>query len=157
MNEEPAPAPPTPAPMPSPQPNYIGDTNIIDRSNVPPGPRPPAPMPEIPLPGRQQALENGYKAASSAFNEAMVLVLGVASSFSYLITLYLVKNLWAVAIVSALLALLAIAVALFEYRKASHTSPMTVIGLSAATITLVYVGNIVAAQLIVRSYTGFGF
>ncbi len=163
MNDEPiepnatvavaGPPPPDAATAEAPKPNYIGQSNIIDRSQLQANyPNPVAVPPTgVRIPDRQQAANDRYDGAASAFAEAKVLICGVASSTSYLLITYLVKNVWVIAIVSAILAFAAIFFAVSDYRKNSRTSPLTVVGLSAATITLVYIANILLALAVIHS------
>lgn len=139
--------PPAPAAAPAtPEPAYVGNTNIVDRSapSLYPSPVASAPAPVPPA-------DDQYAQASSAFKEIIVLIAGIASATAYILILYLVKNLWATAIVSVGLALLAIIISFLDYRNTKHMSPFSVVGLSAATITIVYVANILIAQAVINS------
>lgn len=151
--------PPAPgnAPAPAPDgPTYIGNTNIVDRSSLPQTTPvltalPPT-HPDVP-----SVSESYNRAASSAFSEAKVLICGIASATSYLLIIYLTKSIWITAIISAILALAAIFFATSAYRGDSKVTPLTVVGLSAATITLVYVANLLLGQAFLHSFVaGYG-
>ncbi len=95
--------------------------------------------------------DNQYAQASSAFKEAIVLIAGLASSTAYILLLYFVKNIWATIIISFILAMIAVVFAILNYRKSKSVSPLTVIGLSAATYTIVTVASFAIAALLVNS------
>ncbi len=160
MDEKPAQTNTTMPPgVPAPPPNYIGRSNIVDRSELqsiyPVAPSPPG-AGDIIKEGHRDP--DGYDVQASALAEAKVLVCGVASATSYVLIVYLVKNLWITAIVSALLALAAIFFAISASNKGSRTGPLAIIGISAATITLVYIANLIVAQAILHSYaSGYRF
>jgi len=156
MNEEPTqPNASTPTAAPPPKPDYVGQSNIIDRSNS----QRESPPAAVTSPdtnsttGNQQEFNNRYQEASSDFTEAKVLISGVASSTSYILIIYVVKNLWITAAISAILALAAIFFAVSEYRKSNKAGPLTIVGLSAATITLVSIANILITQAFLHSVT----
>lgn len=150
MDNQPAPQ----TPNNQPQPQYIGSTNIVDRSSIAPPAVGAVPPPVPSNPPNQYDSNDQYREASSAFAEAKVLLCGLASSTSYILITYLVKNLWATAIISAALAIAAIFFAMVDYRQSGKVTPLTIVGLSAATITLVYIANVVVAHLVVRSVLG---
>lgn len=91
------------------------------------------------------------KAEAAIASSSLTLVMGIASPLSYWMVLYFTKNTWMMGIVSVLLAAGAIYFAVNNYRTNRELSPSTVIGLAAATITVVNVGNVIVAQLMVRS------
>jgi hypothetical protein len=136
----------TQVPTPAPAPSYVGNTNIVDRSNqqasiyTPPAAFQPSPL-EI----------DNNQTAKFEFDEAIILVAGVASATAYILILYLVKNTTATAIVSGLLAFLAIFLAIRDYKRTARTSPLMIIGLSAATITIVYIANLLIAYAVLKS------
>jgi len=146
--------PPTPAAEPAtPEPAYVGNTNIVDRSvqSLYPAPVTPASTPPAPFQPASLPSDDRYAQASSAFNEAIVLISGLASSTVYLLLLYFVKNIWATIIISLILAIVAVVFAILNYRKSKTVSPLTVIGLSAATYTIVTVASFAIAALLVNS------
>lgn len=143
------PAPTTPAAAPAP--NFVGNTNIVDRSTPELYPTPVSPAAPTPFQPASLPSDNQYNEASSAFQEAIVLILGIASSTIYIVLLYFVKNLWAIGVVSFVVAIIAVVVAIINYRKSKTVSPLTVVGLSAATYTIVSVANIVTAQIVINS------
>ena len=98
-----------------------------------------------------QVQEENYNQAASASDELLSLILGVASSTSYLLITYFIKNGHITAVLAGLLAIGAIFFALRAYRRSDRMSPFTVIGLSSATSTLIYVGNILLAEAFIRS------
>ncbi len=145
---------------PAAQPNFVGQSNIIDRTNLQASIASAAPAQPSSAPGAASPQEVDFQntEASSAFAEAKVLIFGVASSTSYILIVYLVKNLWATAIVSAALAAAAIFFAISDYRISGKSSPLTIVGLSAATVTLVYIANILVAQAFIHSaLSGYTF
>lgn len=146
------PAAPAAAPAPS-GPAFVGNTNIVDRSVQSLYPAPTTPVPSTPAPFQPASLpaDDQYAQASSAFNEAIVLITGLASSTAYLLLLYFVKNIWAIIIISFILAMVAVVFAILNYRKTKSVSPLTVIGLSAATYTIVTVASFAIAALLVNS------
>lgn len=89
--------------------------------------------------------------ASSDFSEAIILITGLASTISYILVLYWIKNLWATAISSAVLALLALFFAIRNYRRTGEMSPIAVIGISAATVTIVTMANYMVQYLMLRA------
>lgn len=97
------------------------------------------------------AREETYERASSAFDEALTIGLGLASSLTPLLLTYFLKNRWAVIIVGAVLAAAAIFFALRNYHNSGKVSPLTVIGLAGATIALVQTGNLLLTEAILRS------
>lgn len=143
------PTPVTPSAAPVLEPVYVGNTNIIDRSKE----QPIAPVVSIPEPQsyNSQMSTPAYQAASSSLNEIIVLLCGIASSTSYILILYFVKNAWVTAIVSTLIALVALFFAIKDYRKSSKLTPLSVVGISAATITLIYVANYLVALAVINS------
>lgn len=143
--------PNTSAPAQPPKPNFVGQSNIVDRSNLQAELPATAPTGPNVTPTAPAVSNDPNMQASSAFAEAKVLVCGVASATSYILIVYLIKNLWVTAIVSAILAFAAIFFAVSDYRKNSKTSPLTIVGLSAATIALVYIVNALVAQALLRS------
>ncbi len=157
---------PEPQVAPTPPPNYIGNTGIIDRSNSPANSPQPGPFLRegMGVNNTSPASGNRYRSAISAFAEAKVLICGLVSSTSYMLIIYLVKsdwlvkNDWVMMVISACLAFAAIFFAIREYRASSQITPLTVIGLSAATITLVFLANFLVLQALVRSiFGGYGF
>ncbi|HXE09908.1 MAG TPA: hypothetical protein VN554_00610 [Verrucomicrobiae bacterium] len=111
------------------------------------------------MPSGVPSADDRYDQASSSFSEAKVLICGVASATSYLLITYLIKNIWVTTIVSAVLALAAIFFGISSYRRDGKVSPLSVVGLSAATITLVYIANILLAMAFLHTFTsaGYGF
>lgn len=138
------------ASAPAASPNYIGGSNIIDRSGVKTGADIPLPAPPPALTGSPSAGDR-YDTASSAFSEAKVLICGVASATSYLLIIYIVKNIWITVAVSIVLALAAIFFAVTSYGRDGRISPLSVVGISAATITLVYIANVLMAYAFVHT------
>lgn len=151
------PAAPAAAPAP-PGPAFVGNTNIVDRSVQSLYPAPTTPVPSTPAPFQPASLpaDDQYAQASSAFKEAIVLILGIASSTAYFLLLYFVKNIWATVIISLIIALAAIVVAILDYRKTKRVTPFTVVGISAATISVVNVVNIIILEAVINSaYNSF--
>ncbi len=149
-----APVVPTPPQTEAPPtgPAYVGNSNIVDRSVQGLYPTPVAPAPPTPFQPASLPEDSSYTDASSAFRELIVLICGIASATAYLLIFYIVKNLWATAIVSVSLAILAVIISILDYRQNNkHVSPFSVIGLSAATFTIVYVANIVIAEMVIHS------
>lgn len=92
-----------------------------------------------------------YRQATYDMNEFITLIAGIASATSYLLIAYFSKSAAATAIVATVLAAVSIFYAINNYRLTSRLSPLSVIGISAATTTLVYVANLLIAQAMVRS------
>ena len=135
----------------APEQAYVGNSNIVDRSvqGLYPSPVAPAAMASLPLnplPADDQSAQ-----ASSAIREAIVLILGIASFAAYYLLLYFVKNIWVTVAISLIIALAAIFVALLDYRKTKRVTPYTVIGISAATVAVVNVVNIIILEMVISS------
>jgi hypothetical protein len=92
-----------------------------------------------------------YAQAGQGMNEAIVLITGLLSSACSVLLLYALKNSWATIICSAVLAIVAIVFAFKNHRAGAAMSPMSVIGIGAATITLVSSLNILTSQAIIRT------
>jgi hypothetical protein len=84
-------------------------------------------------------IEENYREASSSFMEYVVLVLGLSSATSSLLLASIFKNGTITNIVVATLAIAAIATAIFQYKNTNKTSPITIVGISAATYILVII------------------
>lgn len=83
--------------------------------------------------------EENYREASSSFMEYAVLILGLSSATSSLLLVSIFKNGTITNIIVATLAIAAIATAIIQYRNTNKTSPITIIGISAATYILVII------------------
>jgi VIT1/CCC1 family predicted Fe2+/Mn2+ transporter len=124
-------------------------------------PEPPAPAQNVyPDPGKKadwqplkspELRDEQYKQASFDLNEFITLVAGIASATLYIIVGYFTKSAMATAVVAVALAAVAIFYAITNYRVSSRMTPLSVIGVSAATVTMIYVANMLIAQVMVRS------
>ena len=95
--------------------------------------------------------ERGFSLAAAAMDEGLTLALGVASSVSYLLVVYFIKSFWGATAVGGVLAVLAVYFAVRNYSSSGKITPFTVIGLAAATTTLVGVLNTLLARALLSS------
>lgn len=92
-----------------------------------------------------------YAQAGQSMNESIVLITGLLSSACSVLMLYLLKNMWATIICSTILAVVAVIFGFKNHRAGAAMTPMSVIGLSAATITIVGSLNLLTSQAIIRT------
>jgi hypothetical protein len=149
-----APAPPPPPPAPAPQPENHNAGSTSDRSPLQSAyPTFSANQPSIASAGGElgRADDPVYSGASHDFNDAITLICGLASSICYILIYFLVKNSTVTIIICLALSGAAIYFAMKNYRKTQNITPLEVIGLSAATITLVFIGTIIVTNWVIRS------
>lgn len=131
---------------------------LPDRSKVQsvyPSVAPPQPAqpPQAPLPANRPAADAGgtFQQASADFTDAAVIVTGVLSATSFIVVAYFAKNETVAGVISMLLALTAMVLGVRGYRTRKQMTPLVVIGLSAATFTLLYAAIILIARAMVHS------
>jgi hypothetical protein len=95
--------------------------------------------------------------ATSDFREVVALIFGLASAVSPILVAYFLQNLWIVAAVSAVFALVSVFFAMKNYNAIGKVSPLTVIGLSAATITILVIADILITRALVQQALGSGY
>jgi hypothetical protein len=132
-------------------PNYVGASNIPDRSNI----HTEDIYPGVGVSNSQVETTSAAEAvvadANSKLREALVLIAGSASSLSFFLLPYFIRIGWLAGLISAVLAAAAIYFAIKDFNKTKTTSPLNVIGLSAATVTLVYIANNLIIRAILQS------
>lgn len=168
MNNEtettPASSPATPA---TPQPGRPTPQAVDDAQNAGTGPGQTRPRPDLasiyPTPAehhmppgpRVSGMDDSevatFAQAGQSMNESVVLITGLLSSACSVLMLYLLKNMWATVICSTLLAVVALVFAFKNHRAGAAMTPMSVIGISAATISIVGSLNILMSQAIIRA------
>ena len=99
----------------------------------------------------EKAESPAFADASKNFNDAITLVFGLASSICYILIYYWVKNNTITMIICLALSGAAIYFAVKNYNKTQNITPLEVIGLSAATITIVFIGIMIVTDMIIRS------
>jgi hypothetical protein len=98
-----------------------------------------------------EAQEAKYQQASKDFTDLIVLGSGIGSAVFLLGLVFLLDNMWIPYISSGVLAAISIVSAVQNFKKTHTLTPFTVIGLSAATFTLMYILNFLIAQAVIRS------
>jgi hypothetical protein len=151
-NNDSNPPAPKEAPVAHAEPKYIGNTNIIDRSaqaapvssqvlhDAPPASKP-----------AHQGKNEQYQEASASLAEAIVVICGSMSSVAYLLCGYFFKSNWLPAVVAGLLAIVAVVFAFKQFNVRRQMTPLTVIGLSAATLTLVIIADFLILRELIKS------
>jgi len=147
--------PSDPVTPPADKPEFIGDTNVTDRSNManvyPQVSTSSQPQPASTSDTTAQSPESSYRQASSALNNAVVLVCGLGSSTGFFLTVFFIRNNWVAIFVAALLAIAAVVFALKEYESEGRMKPLQVLGLSGAAFTIVIVLNYLLLRLLIHS------
>lgn len=115
--------------------------------------QPPAQPQPFMMTSEMAAAEDEARASATLF-EVGTAVLGFASSMSYIGLSYFFNNLWLIGGVCTLLAIAAIVVAFIAYGRSEKVTPLSVVGIAAATVMLVYVGNAVVTYLAFKSAVG---
>lgn len=105
-----------------------------------------APSQQFTLTSDTAFAENEFQASAKLY-EIGTAVLGLASSMSYIGIAYFTSNLWVIGVVCAVLALAAIVAAFLSYRNTKTMTPLSVMGMAAATVTIVFIGNAIISYL----------
>lgn len=132
--------PAAPAPLPDHSPDRSKIQNVY-----------PAPTSAHPLAADPPATTEKYEAAAADFADASVIIAGGLSATLFLVIDYFAKNEKVAGGISILLALVAMVLAVRNYRAGRGMSPLGVIGLSAATFTPLYAANMLIARAMIHS------
>jgi hypothetical protein len=130
---------------------YVGNSNIVDRSGQADVYDTVPQQPTTPSFGRESSANDNYQQASSSLYQAIVLVCGAGSSAGWLLASYFSHNTWVAMIVAVLLAAVAIFFAVRDYSFTQRLSPLSIVGISGATLTLILVGDYWLLRLIIHS------
>ena len=115
---------------------------------VPETPTVPAPAP---MSSFEKMREQEYKQASTGLNDLVTLVLGLLSFSTYIFIEQIIKNFWASVVAANLVALGAIFYANKNYKNNGNTSPLGIVGISAATFTFTVTIMAVVSYIIIRT------
>lgn len=117
---------------------------------VPETPTVPAPAP---MSSYEKMREQEYKQASTGLNDLVTLVLGLLSFSTYIFLEQIIKNFWASVVAANLVAFGAIFYANKNYKNNGTTSPLGIVGISAATFTFTVTIMAVVSYIIIRTRT----
>ncbi|HET8991688.1 MAG TPA: hypothetical protein VFN31_01490 [Candidatus Saccharimonadales bacterium] len=133
-------------------PAYVGNSNIVDHSNQA-NIYPAVSQSNTSPPSLSQSSASSIEAngANSLVMQGAILLCGFLSSGSWIIAGYFSKSSIVGTIAALLLAAVAIFLAYRSHQKGQKMSPLIVVGLSGAAITLVVVADFYIAKAIIKS------
>lgn len=96
-----------------------------------------------------------FKSAAADFNDALAAVFGVSSYLISALFTYVIKtsNVWAIIAAMGVVATIGLVFAFRGYSSNGRVSPLSVIGVAAATTSLLYVLNVCLVYLISDNYS----